>query len=605
MPFCLRGTVWVQFWFETVLHEATHGTEGTVAWFGLSKKLQSLEGGKVYNEMLKQLGNRGNFDGKAADIRAEVEKISRKIERGEALTDKQTAFAEDFMSESVAIMAEQALGNAHFARQLLDVDASIVEKLLNRIADVKDELSRMRDPAAKEAFAEIRKAEAMFLDALAEKGMAFVDGKIIGANEEDEVKKSSKKQSGEKSVREAVDNEGGQEYNRKAITPYADVMAVTKESYEHRDWATNPVRSVLLVQETMRFYQQIERMEKGRYSPPKTSDGYYLVEVNPYKNKRNVKLVLTDGNTVNPSIEAVIELQTENAFTTQKVREYIEKNTNAQRVEYLPIRIENVFPYEKNVAIWVKTVENSYTFEQFTEKRKKYVHKNRTELNGEPNGEADEMAVLRSEVMRKQSLYIAEHKELPSVGCAFTANHFYLYNNKEHGEYDIVKKYPITDKSKDILKEIERRITADEQIDGRTGNVDRYIDVLRNKLRRNQRDSATASRGLANGRNGRVYTQQSGSDRRDVVNGSDSDQRDGGVKKSRKVNSQTSGKTSTAPSEVSHLTAMQKQTVANHARTKVYTKADSKPLVLLSLRNKKGRLMPSFFLWWRQLESNQ
>ncbi len=69
-----------------------------------------------------------------------------------------------------------------------------------------------------------------------------------------EIKKSNKKQKNEKSVREAVDNEGVQEYNRKAITPYADVMAVTKESYEHRDWATNPIRSVLLVQETMRFY---------------------------------------------------------------------------------------------------------------------------------------------------------------------------------------------------------------------------------------------------------------------------------------------------------------------------------------------------------------
>ena len=129
---------------------------------------------------------------KAADIRAEVEKIARKLERGEALTDKQTAFAEDFMSESVAIMAEQALGNAHFARELLDADASVVEKLLHRIEDVKEALVRRKDAAAKEAFEEVRKAEQMFLDALAEKGMRFEKGKIIGANEEDEVKKSAK-----------------------------------------------------------------------------------------------------------------------------------------------------------------------------------------------------------------------------------------------------------------------------------------------------------------------------------------------------------------------------------------------------------------------------
>ena len=39
-------------------------------------------------------------------------------------------------------------------------------------------------------------------------------GEIIGANEDDdEVKKSNKTQSGEKSVRDTVDNEGGQAYN--------------------------------------------------------------------------------------------------------------------------------------------------------------------------------------------------------------------------------------------------------------------------------------------------------------------------------------------------------------------------------------------------------
>ena len=41
---------------------------------------------------------------------------------------------------------------------------------------------------------------------------------------------------------------------------------------------------------------------------------------------------------------------------------------------------------------------------------------------------------------------------------------------------------------------------------------------------------------------------------------------------------------------------MQKQTVANYARTKVYTKADSETLVLLSPRNKKGLPLQSFLL---------
>ena len=91
----------------------------------------------------------------------------------EALTDKQAALADVITGEGTSIMAEQALGNEHFARELLDADASVVEKLLHRIEDVKETLARRKDAAAKEAFEEVRKAEQMFLDALAEKGMRF------------------------------------------------------------------------------------------------------------------------------------------------------------------------------------------------------------------------------------------------------------------------------------------------------------------------------------------------------------------------------------------------------------------------------------------------
>lgn len=110
----------------------------------------------------------------------------------EALTDKQAALADVITGEGTSIMAELALGNEHFARELLDADASVVEKLLHRIEDVKEALARRKDAAAKEAFEEVRKAEQMFLDALAEKGMRFEKGKIIGAGEEREVKKSAK-----------------------------------------------------------------------------------------------------------------------------------------------------------------------------------------------------------------------------------------------------------------------------------------------------------------------------------------------------------------------------------------------------------------------------
>lgn len=185
----------VQSWFQTALHEAAHGGEGTDSHVKLSAILRHIGGGKYYTEMLKLLGSRGYWNGKASDIRAEMEKIIRKVERGEALTDKQTALANVIASEGTSIMAELALGNEHFARELLDADASIVEKLLNRIAEVKEALARRKDAAAKEAFEELRAAEGAFLEALAEKGMRFEKGKIIGANDGEEKKEGHVKYS--------------------------------------------------------------------------------------------------------------------------------------------------------------------------------------------------------------------------------------------------------------------------------------------------------------------------------------------------------------------------------------------------------------------------
>ena len=51
------------------------------------------------------------------------------------------------------------------------------------------------------------------------------------------------------------------------------------------------------------------------------------------------------------------------------------------------------------------------------------------------------------------------------------------------------------------------------------------------------------------------------------------------VKKSRKANSQTSGKTADKDPEAEHLTGMQRQTVAKYARTKVYTKAEALEII--------------------------
>ena len=79
-----------------------------------------------------------------------------------------------------------AWGGKHFARALLDADASVVEKILHRIEEAKEALARRKDPEAKKVFEEIKAAEGMFLEAVAESGFVYRDGKIVGANDEEE-----------------------------------------------------------------------------------------------------------------------------------------------------------------------------------------------------------------------------------------------------------------------------------------------------------------------------------------------------------------------------------------------------------------------------------
>lgn len=482
------------------------------------------------------------------------------------------------------------------------MNAGAVEKLLHKIEDAKEALAQRKDAAAKEAFEEVRKAEQMFLDALAEKGMRFEKGKIIGAGEEDdEVKKSNKKQNGEKSVRDTVDNEGGQEYNRKAITPYADVMAVTKESYEHRAWATNPIQPILFMQENMRFYQQIERMGKGQYSPPKTRDGYYMVEVNPHKISTSTKIVVTDGDTANPSIEAVIDLITGNAFTTQKVREYIEENATVQNIERLPLRIENAFPYEKNVTVWVTTLESRSSFEDFESKRDSFVQPQTRYVYTQEQYERFGWAVFggliepghisdletKIKITNPRDKYpITPSNEFiiavnPLTERNWSINNTLLFVKGNQTNWEISRIVQVHLYDETSLEVVRKEIVNDEARGGKQASElakDLYGEEFVRRYDKTdwpdyQIYTALAGRGSGRSASGGDHA---GSHQRKTAEGNRGqtvgDLPQTGVKKSRKTVTAT-------PPEVDHLTPMQKQTVANYTRAKVYTKAEALAVV--------------------------
>jgi len=404
----------VQTWFGTILHETAHGTENTDAWAAMTAKLREIDGGRYYAETMKELGNRGYLNGKASDIRAEFEKILRKMEKGEKLTAKQEAFADTFVSESGSIMAELALGNKHFARALLDADASVVERILHRIEDAKEALARRKDPEAKKVFEEIKAAEGMFLEAVAESGFVYRDGKIVGAREDEE-------------------------------------------------------------------------------------------------------------------------------------------NNHSESID--------------------KAVKKSYNFKY------KRVSK-------------EEYAVLSADIANLIAWRVSQGKEIPKYYYGRTANNFYVYEYFGEHKFGVIKKIQITDNNQNYLRQIERSFQNDERAFGSAGDAYRLLESIRSKFGRSQGHNATDSRGLDDSGNGGLSAEKQGSEGKPDNRGSGSNQRDGGVKKSRKANSQTSGKAvartvDNLPTEPKlpedprtlELRGDQRKALANWSRNKVYTRKDAMEIV--------------------------
>ncbi|MBP3666733.1 MAG: hypothetical protein J6K29_06750 [Clostridia bacterium] len=199
------------------------------------------------------------------------------------------------------------------------MNAGAVEKLLHKIEDVKEALVRRKDAAAKEAFEGVRKAEQMFLDALAEKGMRFEWGKIIGANEDDdEVKKSNKKQSGEKSVRDTVDNEGGQAYNRNDDA---------RDRAEYDSWRWTREHEIIDATEMDDFHTKLASTKFGDVFT-RNKRGELIIPICPKTNKGhgiNRKLAYVNGELEDFYISKVVVINYETETEIDEIRKDILK----------------------------------------------------------------------------------------------------------------------------------------------------------------------------------------------------------------------------------------------------------------------------------------
>ena len=184
-----------QSWFETTIHEALHGVEGTETFVKLVQQMGKVTFRPALLEKLNNRGYIGEFGDTWQQINDRLNELTKKDPA--TMTAEELEELADFKSEYAALMAEEVLGTRHFARRLLSADAGLFERILGGVQDMIAKLAKIKDSEAVEVAAEFEKAEDLFLEALAEKGLRFEKGRIIGAGEEEDKGVSESKKTAE------------------------------------------------------------------------------------------------------------------------------------------------------------------------------------------------------------------------------------------------------------------------------------------------------------------------------------------------------------------------------------------------------------------------
>ncbi|MBE6655304.1 MAG: hypothetical protein E7609_00335 [Ruminococcaceae bacterium] len=125
-----------------------------------------------------------------------------------------------------------------------------------------------------------------------------------------------------------------------------------------------------------------------------------------------------------------------------------------------------------------------------------------------------EYAIISSRIMEDNSRYMAHNQELPRYGKARSADYFYVYENFAPGNFGVLKQIKITDANREYIASIEAKIGENngEQTIGSTSELNRVLEVLKTRTRRNRGNNALDSEGRANSGNGGVSSGESASD---------------------------------------------------------------------------------------------
>lgn len=154
-----------------------------------------------------------------------LEEIQNKINRVDELNNLEKKIYSTFNSESSAIMNEMLLGGSeHFTKKLVNSDISIVERILNKIDDLKTMFERVADAKAKTEYKKLIRAEKMYLNAITEAGYRYNLGKII-QNIKDKKEQEENKKIATQDIDSEIKEETSIQFNKKIVKyiPYAKI----------------------------------------------------------------------------------------------------------------------------------------------------------------------------------------------------------------------------------------------------------------------------------------------------------------------------------------------------------------------------------------------
>ena len=174
-------------WAGTLVHEYTHFAEGTKEYGKLFDYLQSddiqVEGENGEKVQLWRKAQDSIFGQDYGLSEDEVGRIKAKIDNGEALTEQERRYYNEFASEVGARMSEYLLGNETFIDKVVAKDSSIARKFITKIQNLMKMFKRIGSDTKAE-FKQLKKAEKLYLAAARKDGNQALIRKILKGREE-------------------------------------------------------------------------------------------------------------------------------------------------------------------------------------------------------------------------------------------------------------------------------------------------------------------------------------------------------------------------------------------------------------------------------------